>query len=327
MTNQPQDGRARHGEVLCLGEALIDVVSREGQQTAEHVGGSPLNVASVLASMGHEPTICAWWGDDERGHRIAQYAADHGVAVAPGSGGAERTTVAYAELDHEGRATYTFDLLWEVPELAHLDRVSHLHTGSIAATLEPGGSQVVEAVKAVRANGTISYDPNVRPAIMGSPEQVLERVENLVALSDVVKASDEDVEWLYPGVPVEQVMRKWVAMGPGLVVVTRGPWGAYALLSNNRDLLVVDQLTVELADTVGAGDSFMGGLLSGLLDAGLAGSRDAADRLREANWDAVQPALHRAVITSGLTVSHHGAHAPTREDVLAVHDREPSMRH
>lgn len=321
LTGQATD----HGEVLCLGEALIDVVAREGQETAEHVGGSPLNVACVLSAMGHAPTIGAWWGDDDRGHRIAQYAADHGVKVVPGSDGAERTTVAYAQLDHEGRATYTFDLLWELPELTELDRVGHLHTGSIAATLEPGGTQVVNAVKAVREHGTVSYDPNVRPAIMESPEAVRGRVEELIGLCDVLKASDEDVSWLYPETPVEDVMREWITMGPALVVVTRGPWGAYARLAGNRDMLVVDQLTVKLADTVGAGDSFMGGLLSGLLDAGLIGSRETVEILRAADWDAVQPALHRAVTTSGLTVSHHGAHAPTREDVQGVLDEDSSL--
>lgn len=329
MTAMSHDARyvdSAHGEVLCLGEALIDVVSRQGQDTAEHVGGSPLNVACVLAAMGHAPTIGAWWGTDERGQRIAQYAADHGVRVAPGSDGAERTTVAYAELDEQGRATYTFDLLWELPELTNLDDVCHIHTGSIAATLEPGGTQVVDAVKAARDHATISYDPNVRPAIMESPEAVKGRVEELIKLSDVVKASDEDVEWLYPDSTVEQVMEQWAQIGPGLVVVTRGHLGAYARLASNRDVLVVRQLQVELADTVGAGDSFMGGLLSGLLDAQLIGDRENAQRLRMADWPEVQPALHRAIITSGLTVSHHGAHAPTRDDVKAVLDADQTLR-
>lgn len=311
--------------VLCLGEALVDVVIREGEVTGEHVGGSPLNVACVLSRLGHDATIGAWWGKDERGAAIEQHAADHAVPVQPGSDGAEQTSVAYAHLDEEGRATYDFDLTWALPDLADVNRYAHLHTGSIAATLEPGGSQVVDAVKAVRRTGTISYDPNVRPALMESPQQVIERVEELVAMADVVKASDEDVEWLYPGVPVEDIMRKWAALGPALVVLTRGPWGAYAVLRGNRDMLHVDQMTVKLADTVGAGDSFMGGLLSGLLDAGLLGSREAADRLAEAGWNEVQPALHRAVITSGLTVSRAGAHAPTRDEVRAVMDADPGL--
>ena len=206
-------------------------------------------------------------------------------------------------------------------------RASHLHTGSIAATLEPGGTDVLRAVKNMAVSGTVSYDPNVRPAIMESPVKVIKRIEELIALSDVVKASDEDIAWLYgEETPIEDVMRRWISMGPGLVVATRGPWGAYARLSNERDMLVIDPLNVEVGDTVGAGDSFMGGLLSGLLDAGLIGSTQAKAALRTARWDQVTPALHRATITSGLTVSHNGAYAPSRTEVEDVLTAQPLLR-
>ena len=167
--------------------------------------------------------------------------------------------------------------------------------------------------------GTVSYDPNARPAIMESPEKSRGRVEELVALADVVKVSDEDLEWLYgKSTPVEEVMRQWLKLGPSLVIVTRGPWGIYVKLASKRDMLVIDPLTTDVVDTVGAGDSFMGGLISGLLDADLLGSREAKGRLRSAGWDDVMPALHRATITSGLTVQRAGAYAPTHEEVAAV---------
>lgn len=265
--------------ILCLGEALIDVVHRDGD-TTEHVGGSLLNVACGLARLGQNSHIAAWWGDDQRGRSLQQWATESGVSIVAGTEGAERTSVAFAEVDDQGRASYTFDLDWQVPDLGQLSGFEHLHTGSIAATLEPGGSQVIDAVQRMRQHGgTVSYDPNVRPAIMESPEAVRDRIEALVAASDVVKSSDEDVEWLYPGEPVEDVMRRWVAMGPAMVVITRGPWGAYALLGHNRDMLVIDQLTVEVGDTVGAGDSFMAGLISGLFEAGLLGGAKPSDSL------------------------------------------------
>ena len=95
---------------------------------------------------------------------------------------------------------------------------------------------VEEWVARQRGRAVISYDPNIRPSLMESPDRVMARVEQLVALSDVVKVSDEDLEWLFPGTPVEDIMRRWSTMGPALVVVTRGPWGAYARLANNRDM-------------------------------------------------------------------------------------------
>ena len=312
--------------VLCLGEALIDVVLREGEEPQEHVGGSPLNVACVLTELERPALIGAWWGRDRHGRMIEEFAEEHSVGIVSGSEGADRTSLAYAKLDEMGRAEYEFDLLWEVPELPPASSLAHLHTGSLAATLEPGGTDVLRAVKAMAILGTVSYDPNARPAIMGSPEDVLPRIEELVSLADVVKASDEDIAGLFgEDTPVEEGMRRWSSQGPGLVVVTRGPWGAYARLLAVRDMLVIDRLIVEVTDTVGAGDSFMGGLLSGLLDAGLLGRADAKNRLREATWNDVRTALHRATITSGLTVSHAGAYAPSLQEVNEVLIADPRL--
>lgn len=310
--------------VLCLGEALVDVVIR-GEQREEHVGGSLLNVACGIASLGRPASICAWWGPDARGEALAEWAGSAGVEIVPGTDSAEKTAVAYATLDEEGRASYEFDLEWHVPQMDDLTPYGHVQTGSIAATLEPGGTRVVEVVKGVREHGTVSYDPNIRPALMGSPDAVVGRIEELVALSDLVKVSDEDLGWLFGEEPVEDVMRRWLDSGPSMVVVTRGPWGAYAVLRGERDLLHIDQMYVDLADTVGAGDSFMAGLVSGLHDAGLLGSLEARKKLAAARWGDVIPALHRAVVTSGITVSKHGAYAPSMDEVRAVQEADPQL--
>lgn len=313
------------GRVLSLGEALIDVVIRPGS-TEEHVGGSPLNVAVGIATLGHPASICAHWGTDARGELLRQRAESAGLDIVAGTDSAEKTPVAFAHVDEHGHATYDFDLTWEVPPIPDVSSFGHLHTGSIAATLEPGGSAVVDIAKRMKGHCTVSYDPNIRPALMKSPDAVVDRVEQMVALSDVVKASDEDLAWLYPETPVEDIMRRWVKVGPAMVVITRGPWGAYALLASNRDMLHLDQLTVEVGDSVGAGDSFMAGLISGLMDADLLGSSEARQRLLTVNWSDVQPALHRAVITSALTVSRFGAYAPTMTEVRAVQAADPMLR-
>jgi fructokinase len=310
---------------LSLGEALIDVVIRP-ESTDEHVGGSPLNVAVGLASLGRPASICAYWGRDDRGDMLRKWADAAGVDIVGGTDTAEKTSVALAHVDDEGRASYEFDLSWSVPKLVDLSPYGHLHTGSIAATLEPGGSDVVAIATRMKQRGTVSYDPNIRPTVMKSPDAVVNRVEHLVGLSDVVKTSDEDLAWLFPGVPVEDTMRRWVKNGPTLVVVTRGPWGVYALLASNRDMLHVDQMTIPVADTVGAGDSFMAGLLSGLLDAGLLGSLEARERLSHVSWTDVQPALHRAVITSAVTVSRSGAYAPTMTEVQVLRATDPGFQ-
>ncbi|MFT3860719.1 PfkB family carbohydrate kinase [Micropruina sp.] len=304
----------KQSSVLVIGEALVDVVHQRGQ-ISEHVGGSPANVAFGLGRLEHDITLAAWFAKDERGERIAKACRDTGVKVAPGADRAPRTSVANAEIDAAGKATYQFDLSWLLPELPVAGSVGHVHTGSIGATLEPGGSQVVRALRANVDSATISYDPNARPTLMGSPGAVIGRVEEIIALADVVKSSDEDIEWLYPNRSVADVMRHWLNLGPALAVVTRGGDGAYVAIATDDAIVEVAPRRVAMIDTVGAGDSFMAGLISGLLDADYLGGPEAREALRAARLVDVMPAIDRAIGTSAITVSKAGAYAPTRAEL------------
>ena len=300
-------------DTLVIGEALIDIVRPIDGPAQEYVGGSPLNVAIGLARLGHDVELACSIGDDPHGRAVRAHLAADGVPLTEGSASAARTPTATATLDESGSATYEFDIEWAPPALP--GGFAHLHTGSIGATLQPGATTVREAVEAARATTTISYDPNARPSLMGDPHDVRSDVEQLVGLSDVVKASDEDVRWLYgEDVPLAEVAALWAQLSPPLVVITRGGEGALVHLSMG---LTVDLpgRTVEVVDTVGAGDSFMSGLLSGLLDAGLLGGSDARDRLRTATLAQVRPALERALATSAITVSRAGAQPPTRAEI------------
>jgi len=300
--------------LLVVGEALIDAVETP-TGVAEFVGGSPANVAFGLGALGHEVELATWIGPDARGRRIAQRCAQVGVHLAEGSVGAAATSVAHASLNERGEARYRFDLSWSVPPLAGLEGVTHVHTGSIAATMEPGGSQVVETVRAVRPHATVSYDPNVRPSLMGVPDDVRGRVEQLVALADVVKASDEDIGWLYEGTGLEDVLRRWGVLGSALTVVTRGPAGAVFALHHLGGLTLCPSAPVDVVDSVGAGDSFMAGLLSGLVDEGLIGGPLGRQALRAAGVAEVRPALERALAAAGVTVGTAGAYAPSRAEI------------
>ena len=302
--------------VLVVGEALIDAVIRPGAPLSEHVGGSPANVAFGLGALDHDVRLATWIGEDDRGRRIADRCAAARVTLAAGSTAAAHTSLAQARIDEHGHASYDFDLTWEVPELADLAEIGHVHTGSIAATIEPGGSDVLALVRRAQPGATVSYDPNMRPTLMGSPDQVVDRVEALVALADVVKASDEDLEWLYPGQPLEQVLAAWERFGPGVVVVTRGGEGVrYAVRTAAAAAVDLPARRVIVADTVGAGDSFMAGLISGLLDAGFLGGRESRERLHRATTDDLLPAIERALTTSSNTVTRVGAYAPTRAEL------------
>ena len=302
---------------LVIGESLIDVVRHPDGSTAEHVGGSPANVAVGLARLGHDTAFATLVGDDERGARIASHLANEGISLIEGSVGGRPTSVATSTLDATGAATYSFDLTWELTALQSLEGLAHVHTGSIAATLEPGASAVLTTIQRARPVATISYDPNVRPSLMTDPHEVRAKIEQLIGLSDVVKASDEDIAWLYDGAPIPDVLRLWGRLGPALTVVTRGLDGAVVALSITGELTSVDAPTVDVVDTVGAGDSFMAGLLSGLLDAGLLGGVEARERLRSASLAEVMPAVGRALACAAITVSRAGANPP-RQAELAV---------
>jgi fructokinase len=295
---------------LVIGESLIDIVHRVDGSSQEHVGGSPANVAIGLARLGHDVTLATMIGQDERGARIAGLLHDELIRLTAGSVGQRRTSVATSTLDATGAATYSFDLAWEVAEDQTLDGLAHVHTGSIAATLEPGASAVLTTIQHARPHATISYDPNARPSLMGDPHEVRAKMEQLIGLSDVVKASDEDIAWLYDGAPVPGVLRLWGQLGPSLVVMTRGDKGVTIWLRSSGELTTADAPVVEVVDTVGAGDSFMAGLLSGLLEAGLLGDVQARERLRAAALAEVRPAIDRALACAAITVSRPGADPP-----------------
>ncbi len=301
--------------VLVVGEALVDAVSTPDGEVVEHVGGSPANVAFGLAALDHDVELATWIATDERGRRIAEVCRSRGVALTPGSQDAPFTSVAHATLDGSGAASYEFDLEWRLSAVPELATYGHVHAGSIAAVLEPGGSAVRATMAAARAGATVSYDPNARPSLMGEAAHARALIEEGIASSDVVKLSDEDVAWLCPGQSVGEALDGWSGLGPAVLVVTRGGDGATVRIVATGEEATLPAPTVAVVDTVGAGDSFMAGLVSGLLDAGLLGGRAARTRLHGAALSAVVPAVERALSTGARTVERAGAYAPTRDDL------------
>jgi fructokinase len=305
-------------ETLVLGEALVDIVVAPDGTSREHVGGSPANVALGLARLGHPVELATRIADDERGQRIRTHLERDGVRLAAGSVLSRsttdgRTSTATATLDAAGVASYTFDIVWDLPHDLGPGAARHVHVGSIATALAPGAAQVRRVVAEARDRATLSYDPNLRPILLGTPDDERPGVEHLVAASDVVKASDEDLAWLYPGLGVDEVLTRWAAMGPALVVITLGGEGARVL--HRGELVSVPPRRIAVVDTVGAGDSFMGALISGLLDAGLLGGPDGRAALGAAAPAAVRPALDRAIEVAAITCSRAGADPPYRREL------------
>ncbi|WP_435735327.1 carbohydrate kinase [Cellulosimicrobium sp. PMB13] len=301
------------GHVLAVGEALIDVVHRADGTVDELPGGSLANVALTLGRLGRDARLVTWIGDDAHGTALRGWLGESGVTLTPGSTTAERTSVATAHLDEHGAATYDFDLEWQVPPGTTVDAGTlAVHTGSIAAVLEPGASAVRELVASARSAATVTYDPNARPALMGDPAEARPRIEALVTLADVVKVSDEDLAWLAPGSDPVAVARDWLALGPAVVVVTLGGEGAVAVTAGGEQRVTAPRVAV--VDTVGAGDSFMGALIDGLWDADLLGA-DRREALRAIDSTTLAGLLERCVAVAAITVSRAGANPPRRAEL------------
>lgn len=303
---------------VVVGEALVDLVGQRGGRTfSAHPGGSPANVALGLARLGVPVTLKTRLGRDAFGEMVVAHLEASGVRVDGGAGEGAKTTLAIATLA-AGIASYDFRIDWDVEALVPLPIGTRcLHTGSLATVLAPGKTNVVDLVEREHTRGrvTVSYDPNVRPALLGDAARTRADIEHLVAMSDVVKVSDEDLRWLYPDRPDEDVAQGWLAAGPALVVVTRGGAGVYAVSAGLE--LRRDAVPIDLVDTVGAGDSFTSGLLDGLHRADLIGGarRDALATIDDATLGSVVDA---AALIAAITCSKPGADPPTRAEVDAA---------
>ncbi|MGO1315575.1 MAG: carbohydrate kinase family protein [Cellulomonadaceae bacterium] len=297
-----------HPTALVVGESLIDIVHRADGTIDEHPGGSPANVAITLGRLGRPIRLLTWMGVDAYGRLIQRWLSGSNVDLIGASTGAAHTSLATARLDVTGAATYEFDLEWRLPDTPPIpESTLVVHTGSIAATLPPGADHVLELVTRARPTASVTYDPNVRPAIVGPPAAARERVEAMVALSDVVKVSDEDLAWLYPGIEARSSAAAWHKRTGAPVIMTRGEQGAVAWTASG--VIEVLAPVTQVADTVGAGDSFMGALIDGLWTADLLGAARRAD-LRAIDTPTLARILERCVRVAAITVSRAGANPP-----------------
>ncbi|GAA1587605.1 carbohydrate kinase [Kribbella hippodromi] len=302
--------------VLVVGEALVDIVGQPGKngrngKAQATPGGSPANVAVGLARLGVPTELVTRFGTDAYGDQLGAHLFGNGVQLAPGSVDAKfRTSTATATLDAAGVATYQFDISWEPPTLSLSRGCPAVHTGSIATVLEPGAAAIHDFLKSlIDQPVTVTLDPNARPSITPDPVSTWSVVRELAALSDLVKLSDEDCEFLRPGQSPEAIAEELLtAERTQCVVITRGGDGA---LGVSRDAQVdVPAPAISVVDTVGAGDSFMSALIAGLNARGLLGAK----RLAGLGASDLHDVVDYAVKAAAITCTRHGADPPTAAD-------------
>jgi fructokinase len=300
---------------LVIGESLIDIVEGAQQGSSEHVGGSPLNVAVGLARLGRGVDFLTRIGHDPYGRRIAEYVKTAGAQLVPGSQIAARTATARLSVSADGSADYEFDLDWQLSGTPPVTPPLFVHTGSIAVVQEPGCLAVAALIDAYRISATVTFDPNVRPALIVDRDLARARIEHLVERSDIVKVSEEDLRWIDPDRPPEQIAQTWLALGPAIVAVTMADRGAAAFCAAGE--VRVPARTVQVVDTVGAGDAFAVGFIDALWGAGLLGAERRAE-LAGLDLDALTGALEAGSATAALTVGRAGADLPDRAALAAV---------
>ena len=306
--------------VLVAGEALIDFLPlplSEGTGYRPVPGGSPYNVAIGLARLGVPTGFVGRLSLDPFGRLLRRHLGANGVDRRYVLEGEGPSTLAFITEGTGCEPEYTFftegvadhqlhpkDLPADLPA-----DVRALHFGSYSMACEPIGSTLLRWAEQEHEERLISFDPNLRPALLGDPDRYRERLGRWLQVARIVKASRADVEILYPGDSIEAVAARWLAQGARLVIITRGDEGVSGFLAEGR--LDLPGEPVDVVDTVGAGDAFMAGLLAGLDRHGLLGLEV------QAAWSprTLQPVLAYAQRVAAITCTRPGADPPDRQTV------------
>jgi len=313
------------GVITVCGELVADLIEQPNGSLRPVPGGSPANTALACARLGGAVQFLGRFGNDAFGERARARLEENGVGLSGSVDAAEPSTLAVATTDEEGHAHYAFwtngtsDWQWTPEELsAHPTAGTRVvHTASVASWTPPGASEIVTMLRRAASQGClVSYDPNIRPALLRDESRGL--LEDAIATAHVVKVSDEDVATLHPGDDPFAAARSWLDRGPRLVVVTAGAHGARAYRPG-RPEVVVPSAAVVVADTIGAGDTFTAGLLIALLDLLPVGTAPTT-ALDELTDDQVASALRVAAAASGITVTRPGCDPPTAAELQAVLD-------
>lgn len=311
--------------ILCCGESLIDFVPLEGGQGYRPFpGGSIYNIAVALGRLQAPVGFLGRISTDFFGDLLADYLVKNGVKLDFTQRADGPTTLAFVSLPGQSEepryvfyAAEAVDRSLQVADLpAQLPAdIQALHFGSISLVLEPGASTLETLMRresrqtgvgeAVR-RPTLSLDPNVRPSLIADRDAFRGRFESWVRLVDIVRLSDADLEWLYPGADSDQMMRTWLGWGPVMCLLTRGARGASGYTAAGVTAWA-DAPVVDVADTVGAGDTFFAAALAWLHRQNLLGNRPALRDLSQAQLGAC---LAYAVRAAAINCSRPGANPP-----------------
>ncbi|MCG8453213.1 MAG: carbohydrate kinase [Spirochaetales bacterium] len=305
--------------ILSSGEALIDFVPTPQGDYAPCPGGSPYNLAIAAARLGAPTGFLGKISRDFFGDMLCDRLIQEGVDMNLVRRSERPSTLAFVKIDEEEEPRYAFytentadrnlvpvDVPPELPK-----DVECLEYGSISLLLEPEATTLKELIRREAGKRALSFDPNVRPLMVGDKETFITEMEELASLATVVKVSRADLEWMYPGRSGEETATKWLGLGAGVVVMTQG--GDGAVLYSPQMKVQVPGYSVEVKDTIGAGDTFHAALLVRFHQLGILNSHLSS----ELTEDMARDAVSFAVKASALNCACKGANPPTIQQMKA----------
>lgn len=307
-------------DAIVVGETLVDIMHKSDGTMSRLPGGSPANVAVGLSRLDRCVTLATHIGNDEGGKALQWFLDQNSVVLADNSLKADVTNTAEASLQSDGSVTYEFKVDPSIPQ--PLPEVTPetgvVHAGSLCAlAADQKNTHLVPYLTAARQHATITFDPNIRPEVMGTPAEALKNVSKFVAVSDVVKLSEEDAKWLAPELDPLQLAQTWLDEkdGPLLVVVTAGQDGIVVL--GKEEASAAPAENVSIADTVGAGDAVSAAVIDALWSLDLLGAARRSD-LAAADQQTLAAIAVHAAKAAGHAVSKPGADMPKREHLKAL---------
>jgi fructokinase len=295
--------------IWVCGEVLIDILP-----TGPVVGGGPANTAKALARLGHDVHFIDGISTDACGQSAREELLRDGVKLDLALASDKPTCTATVTLDGAGSASYeflidgtaTFDFApsWLPDPYRYQPKV--LHIGTLVTMIEPGASALYDWAMQVAEFAPIVFDPNIRPSVQPDRDLYEAAVEKWAALSAVIKVSDDDLAWLFPKVPIEEIANRWINDGAFLVVVTQGANGLMGFTADGR--VEVPGVKVDVVDTVGAGDTVGAIVVEAMLEHGLMALRG----------DFLKDVLARAASAAAITCSRKGAQPPYKHELLEI---------
>ncbi|ASY16712.1 carbohydrate kinase family protein [Candidatus Planktophila versatilis] len=300
--------------IWVCGEVLIDLIPGADGVRVGHVGGGPANTAKTLARLGQDVQFIAGISTDVDGVAARKELLEDEVKLDLALTSDKPTCLAIVSLDRNGSASYefkiagtaTFDFSLDWLPDASRYKPNVLHIGTLATVIAPGADVLYDWALRVAEFAPIVFDPNIRPAVLADRDLYEAAVEKWAAISSVIKVSDDDLAWLYPGQNYADVAACWINDGAALVVVTRGSQGIVGFTSEG--FVQVEGAKITVADTVGAGDTVGAIIVEAMIEKGILAL----------TGDVLRATLHRAAVAAGITCSRKGAQPPYKHELKGV---------